>query len=116
MKMLQDGAAVLQLDRQEDTSNDKVRQDLIRKQEEEFYVSAARSLFQTLDDEPCAGGIPEGILELGHAILEKIEDPKRKKLAEVFIVAKWFFGRYLNTAIQYPEVCCRACKFWYYFC
>ncbi|KAK6509755.1 hypothetical protein TWF481_004485 [Arthrobotrys musiformis] len=103
MKMLQDGAAVLQLDRQEDTSNDKVRQDLIRKQEEEFYVNAARSLFQTLDDEPCAGGIPEGILELGHAILEKVEDPKRKKLAEVFIVAKWFFGRYLNTAIQYPE-------------
>ncbi|KAF3932961.1 hypothetical protein ABW20_dc0102499 [Dactylellina cionopaga] len=103
MKMLQDGASVLMLDRQEDTSNDKVRQDLIRKQEEEFYVKATRSLFQTLDDEPCAGGIPEGILELGHAILEKIEDPKRKKLAEVFIVAKWFFGRYLNTAIQYPE-------------
>ncbi|KAF3920077.1 hypothetical protein AA313_de0200547 [Arthrobotrys entomopaga] len=103
MKMLQDGASVLMLDRQEDTSNDKVRQDLIRKQEEEFYVKATRSLFQTLDDEPCAGGIPEGILELGHAILEKIDDPKRKKLAEVFIVAKWFFGRYLNTAIQYPE-------------
>ncbi|KAK6354614.1 hypothetical protein TWF696_003755 [Orbilia brochopaga] len=103
MKMLQDGASVLMLDRQEDSSNDKVRQDLIRKQEEEFYVKATRSLFQTLDDEPCAGGIPEGILELGHAILEKVEDPKRKKLAEVFIVAKWFFGRYLNTAIQYPE-------------
>ncbi|KAF3941043.1 hypothetical protein ABW19_dt0203108 [Dactylella cylindrospora] len=102
MKMLQDGASVLMLDRQDD-GTDKVRQDLIRKQEEEFYVKATRSLFQTLDDEPCAGGIPEGILELGHAILEKIEDPKRKKLAEVFIVAKWFFGRYLNTAIQYPE-------------
>ena len=71
---------------------------------EEFWTKAERTLFEVLDDEPGAGGIPEGILELGHAILEKIEDPKKQRLAEIMIVVKWFFNRFLANGVAYPEV------------
>jgi len=105
MSFLQDGAFLL--DQPDPSTGAKISSELSRKHDhlaEEFYTKAVRRLFEVLDGEPNAGGIPEGILELGNAILEKIEDPKKQKSAEVFIVAKWFFGKYLNNAMQYPEV------------
>jgi hypothetical protein len=71
---------------------------------EEFWVKAEKKLLEILDDEPSAGGIPEGILELGHAILQKIDDPKKQRQAEITILAKWFFQRFLTNGIAYPEV------------
>lgn len=71
---------------------------------EEFFSRGVRNLFACLDDEPNAGGIPEGVLQFGHAILQKIEDPKKKKSVETFLVCKWFISHYLRDAIQYPEV------------
>ncbi|RPA87340.1 hypothetical protein BJ508DRAFT_203160 [Ascobolus immersus RN42] len=72
---------------------------------EEFYTKGVKSLFACLDDEPSAGGIPEGVLQFGHAILQKVEDPKKKKSVESFLLCKWFISHYLRDAIQYPERC-----------
>ncbi|KAF2140291.1 uncharacterized protein K452DRAFT_359929 [Aplosporella prunicola CBS 121167] len=71
---------------------------------DEFYERSVKRLFEVIDDEPSAGGIPEGILEIGMAILKKLEDSrKHRKAAETFIVSRWFFSTYLLNAIIHPE-------------
>lgn len=104
MNLLQEGAFLV--DRAEDAATGKPsdfrgKHDLLA---EEFWTKAERKIFEVLDDEPSAGGIPEGMLELGHAILQKIDDPKKQRQAEIMIVIKWFFNRYLANGIAYPEV------------
>ncbi len=72
---------------------------------EEFYDKAVKRLFEVIDDEPSAGGIPEGVLEIGIAILRKLEDSKKHRTAATtFIVSRWFFSTYLLSAIIHPEV------------
>lgn len=105
MELLQEGSFLL--DKSEDQTTGKSLQETRGKIDllaEEFLTKGVRKLFKILDGDHCAGGIPEGILELGHAILHKIEDPKRKRAAEMLIMVKWFFGRFLMSGIQYPEV------------
>ena len=105
MALLQEGAFLL--DKSEDQATGKPQQDLRGKNDllaEEFLTKGVRTLFKVLDGDPSAVGIPEGVLELGRAILKKIDDPKRKRQAEMNIMIKWFFGRFLMSSIQYPEV------------
>ncbi|KAF8252926.1 hypothetical protein K440DRAFT_535059 [Wilcoxina mikolae CBS 423.85] len=104
MNLVQEGAFLV--DRADEQSGGKPSSDLRGKQDllaEEFWTKAERTLFEVLDDEPGAGGIPEGILELGHAILERIDDPKKQRQAEIMIVVKWFFNRFLANGVAYPE-------------
>ena len=103
MGLLQEGAFLLE--RSEDQIVGKSHQDLRGKTDllaEEFKTKGVRTLFKVLDDQPGAGGIPDGVLELGQAILSKIEE-KVKRKAELVIIIKWFFGHYLMSGIQYPE-------------
>lgn len=105
MGLLQEGAFLLE--RAEDQAPGKSQQELRGKTDllaDEFLTRGVRALFKVLDDDPSAGGIPEGVLELGKAILDRIEDPKRRRQVEYFIMVKWFFGRFLISGIQYPEV------------
>ena len=107
MSLLQEGAFLLDRSDEQQGSG-KTQQELRGKIDllsEEFLTKGVRALFKVLDDEPCAGGIPEGVLELGNAILDKIEDTKRRRNAEMLIMVKWFFGRFLMSGLQYPEVC-----------
>lgn len=69
---------------------------------EEFYDSAVRGLFDIVDD---AGGegIPESVLELGNAILRKL-DPKKHQGTKLFLVSKWLFHDFLLNAVVHPEV------------
>jgi hypothetical protein len=102
MNLIQEGTFLV-----EDQTNGKSSSDIRGKHDllaEEFWTKAERKLFEVLDDEPGAGGIPEGILELGHAILQRIEDPKKQRQAEIMIVVKWFFNRFLANGVAYPEV------------
>lgn len=104
MGLLQEGAFLVERDETNagnSASELRGKHDLLA---EEFYIKAEKKLFEVLDDEPGAGGIPEGILELGHAILEKIDDPKKKRHAEIMIIVKWFFNRFLMNGVSYPEV------------
>lgn len=71
---------------------------------DDFYDKAIKRLFEVVDDEPSAGGIPEGVLEIGTAILRKLDDSrKHRTAAQTFIVSRWFFSTYLLNAIIHPE-------------
>jgi hypothetical protein len=106
MSLLQDGAFLLERAEEQSAGIKPQAEQRNSKNEiaaEEFYEMAVKRLFEVLDDEPSAGGIPEGVLELGNAIIRKIEDPKKQRAAETFIVAKWFFSKFLTNAIINPE-------------
>ncbi|KFY32017.1 hypothetical protein V493_00609 [Pseudogymnoascus sp. VKM F-4281 (FW-2241)] len=68
---------------------------------EEFFDSAIKGLFEIVDD-PGAEGIPESVLELGNAILRKL-DPRKHGATKRFLVSKWLFLDFLLNAIVHPE-------------
>lgn len=72
--------------------------------QEEFFDMALKRLFDILDDEHCGAAIPPSVVKLGHAILRKLQKPKKQLAAETFIVSKWFFSTFLLNAIICPEV------------
>jgi len=71
---------------------------------EDFFDMAVRRLFKILDDEKFGSPIPPGVFKLGQAILDKVQDPKKQRAAETFIVSRWFFSTFLSNAIICPEV------------
>ncbi len=71
---------------------------------DEFFDKAVKRLFEVVDDEPSAGGIPEGVLEIGNAILRKLDDERGiRRGAQSFFVSRWLFTTYLMNAIIHPE-------------
>ncbi|KAI9722916.1 MAG: hypothetical protein M1812_001364 [Candelaria pacifica] len=106
MKILQDGAFLLEntddrpiglrLHGQSRSTKDTIAA-------EDFYDMAVKELFEVVDGEPSAGGIPEGVLEIGSAILRKLEEPKKQRTALNFIVSRWFFSKFLLNAVIHPE-------------
>lgn len=73
---------------------------------DEFFDKAVKRLFEVVDDEPSAGGIPEGVLEIGNAILRKLEDEKNvRRASQNFFVSRWLFSTFLMNAIIHPEAC-----------
>jgi hypothetical protein len=73
---------------------------------DEFFDRAVKRLFEVVDDDPSAGGIPEGVLEIGNAILRKLDETKNlRKGAQNFFVSRWLFSTFLLNAIIHPEAC-----------
>ncbi|KAF2841144.1 hypothetical protein M501DRAFT_1013957 [Patellaria atrata CBS 101060] len=107
MQVLQDGQFLLermeeQTGRPRTAGETRSTKDTIAA--DDFYDKAVKKLFEVVDDEPSAGGIPEGVLEIGNAILKKLEDSKKHRAAaQTFIVSRWFFSTYLLSAIIHPE-------------
>ncbi|KAB2578110.1 uncharacterized protein LTHEOB_3782 [Lasiodiplodia theobromae] len=106
MEVLQDGQFLLE--KTEDASRQRGQPEARNTKDtiaaDEFYDRSVLRLFEVIDDEPSAGGIPEGILEIGTAILKKLEDSrKHRTAAQTFIVSRWFFSTYLLNAIIHPE-------------
>jgi hypothetical protein len=105
MKILEDGAFLLE--KAEDQAGTRIHVEPRNAKDsiaaDEFYDSAVKGLFEIVDD-PGAGGMPEGLLELGNAILRKL-DPKRHTSMRKFIVSRWLFGVFLLNAVIHPEVC-----------
>lgn len=104
MKILEDGAFLLE--KAEDQAGTRIHVEPRNAKDsiaaDEFYDAAIKGLFEILDDEG-AGGIPEGLLELGTAILRKL-DPKRHSATIRFLVSKWLFSVFLFNAVIHPEV------------
>lgn len=76
---------------------------------DDFFDKAVKRLFEVVDDEPSAGGIPEGAIEIGNAILRKLDETKGlRKGAQNFFVSRWLFSTFLLNAIIHPEArsCC----------
>ncbi|KAK3077995.1 hypothetical protein LTS18_008706, partial [Coniosporium uncinatum] len=79
------------------TPKEKIRED-------EFVEKWAKRIYDCVDDDPSAGGLPDGFLEMGHAILRKLEEHKSKRTSfQYFLVNHWFFMSYLVYIISYPE-------------
>lgn len=104
MKTLEDGAFLLGEDEQPGGRVHIPRNSKDSIAAEEFYSAAVEGLFEVVDD-PGAGGMPEGLLELGNAILRKL-DPKLHRTTRVFLVSKWLFSVFLLSVIIHPEVSC----------
>ncbi|KAF2651863.1 hypothetical protein K491DRAFT_75719 [Lophiostoma macrostomum CBS 122681] len=106
MQTLQDGQFLLE--RAEDQSTRPGTQPALNSKESiastEFFDKAVKRLFEVVDDEPSAGGIPEGVLEIGNAILRKLDESKGlRKGAQNFFVSRWLFSTFLLNAIIHPE-------------
>lgn len=105
MKILEDGAFLLE--KAEDQAGTRIRVEPRNAKDaiaaDDFYVAAVRGLFELVDDAG-AGGIPEGMIELGNAILRKL-DPKQHAPTRRFLVSKWLFSVFLWNVIIHPEVC-----------
>jgi hypothetical protein len=72
---------------------------------DKFFERSIRRLLGIIDDEPNAGGMPEGIMEIASAILKKMGQSKRlRHRAETYILHRWFFQSYLTNALIWPEV------------
>lgn len=104
MKILEDGAFLLET--AEDQAGTRIHVEPRNAKDsiaaDEFYTAAVQGLFEIVDD-PGAGGIPEGLIELGNAILRKL-DPKRHMPTRKFLVSKWLFQVFLLNVIIHPEV------------
>lgn len=68
---------------------------------DEFYSTAVQGLFEVVDNFR-AGGIPEGLIELGNAILHKL-DTKWHQSTKRFLVSKWLFSVFISNAVIHPE-------------
>lgn len=72
---------------------------------DEYFELYTERLFALLDSEPSIGGLPEGALEIGQALLRKLHPSKQQRhKAEFYIVYRWFFCSFLPQALMYPEV------------
>tara|TARA_R110002060_G_scaffold29211_1_gene39457 strand:- start:760 stop:1164 length:405 start_codon:yes stop_codon:yes gene_type:complete len=104
MKILEDGAFLLE--KAEDQAGTRIHVEPRNTKDtiaaEEFYDAAVLGLFKLVDD-PGAGGIPEGLIELGNAVLRKL-DPKLHFSTRKFFVSRWFFSVFLSSVVIHPEV------------
>ena len=105
MKILEDGAFLLE--KAEDQAGTRIHVEPRNAKDsiaaEEFYSGAVQGLFEVIDD-PGAGGIPEGLIELGNSMLRKL-DPKWHQPTRRFLVSKWLFSVFLLNVVIHPEVC-----------
>ena len=103
MKILEDGAFLL--DRAEDQHGTRFHLSDWNHSDEiaakEFYNKAVNDLFELVDDED-ATGIPEGLLELGNAILRKL-DNKYVENTSRWLVWRCLFFVFLLGVIIHPE-------------
>ena len=103
MKILKDGAFLLE--RAEDQHGTRFNLSDWNHSDEvaatEFYDKAVDDLFELIDDDD-ATGIPEGLLELGNAILRKL-DKKYIENTSRWLVWRCLFFVFLLGVINYPE-------------
>ena len=104
MQVLQDGQFLLEKAEERPGTQPTPRstKDIIAA--DDFFYKAVKRLFEVVDDEPSAGGIPEGVLEIGNAILRKLDESRGlRKGAQNFFVSRWLFSTFLLNAIIHPE-------------
>ncbi|KAL6849166.1 hypothetical protein ACO1O0_008696 [Amphichorda felina] len=103
MKILKDGAFLLE--RAEDQHGTRFNLSDWNHSDEvaakEFYDKAVNELFELVDDDD-ATGIPEGLLELGNAILKKL-DNKYVENTSRWLVWRCLFFVFLLGVIIHPE-------------
>jgi chromatin assembly factor 1 subunit A len=69
---------------------------------EEYFASTVDALLELLDD-PDAG-LPWSIVQLGKAIMQKLDRQDCRDRFLDFLFGQWFFPKFLYGALTYPEV------------
>lgn len=69
---------------------------------EEYFNASVQGLFEILDD--FDGGLPRGALELGSAILGKLDRIDLQSQFRGFLFFQWYFCNFLPNALIHPEV------------
>lgn len=104
LKILRDGAFLL--DRAEDPHGTRFNLSDWTQTDEgatrKFYDQAVNELFDLVDDED-GTGIPEGLLELGNAILQKLKGPTYVENTSRWLVWRCLFSVFLLGVIIHPE-------------
>ncbi|KNG51826.1 hypothetical protein TW65_01018 [Stemphylium lycopersici] len=83
---------------------------------DEFFDRAVKRLFEVVDDEPSAGGIPEGVLEIGNAILRKLNEENERgarKASQNFFTHGIMIGHHISEHARQKilkEIAIRAQK------
>lgn len=104
MDTLQSGAYLLEQPDLRSPGSDAQYTDPLRTDvAEKFFQSSVCTLFGILDDQ--YGGLPTGALEFGNAVLSHLNVVESRNRFLEYIFLHWFFGKFLHTAIIYPEVC-----------
>jgi hypothetical protein len=107
MEILQEGASLLDKSDHVAPSERSRLEPLMAKgnpSADQFYDLAVLRLFEAIDHDAKAGGVPGAVVELANAILTKMKGSKKHRTAQTFIVSKWYFSTFLMNAIIYPEV------------
>lgn len=68
-----------------------------------FFESSITELLQFLAEDPLSV-INASLRDLVRSILGKLDKPKLRDRAEIFILSKWFFGTYITDILTRPEV------------
>ncbi|KAL4742050.1 hypothetical protein BDV11DRAFT_181460 [Aspergillus similis] len=68
---------------------------------EEYFASTVDALLELLDD-PDAG-LPQSIVQLGKAIMQKLDRQDCQDRFLDFLFGQWFFPKFLYGALTYPE-------------
>lgn len=110
MQVIQDGQFLLEKPDNPSAKPGTLGEKLMNKPHEyateEFFDRSVKKLFKLIDDEPSAGGMPEGVIEIASAILKKLgHSRKQRHAAEIVIIHRWFFSSFLLNAVIFPEVC-----------
>lgn len=110
MEALQEGQFLLEKRENASQKMDTLARKPLEYATEEFFDRCTRRLFKLLDEDPVSGGIPDGVIEIGAAILRKLGPEKRRQRhgLEQVIVNRWFFSTFLPHALTYPEVSVRS--------
>ena len=104
MDVLQSGAYLLEQPDIRPPGSDAQYTDPLRTDVAEvFFQSSVSTLFGILDDQD-SGGLPAGALEFGNAVLSHLNVVESRNRFLEYIFLHWFFGKFLHTAIMYPEV------------
>lgn len=101
MQVLQDGQFLVE---KADQNKTIMGEKELKYEAEAFFDRATKRLFDVIDDEPSAGGMPEGVWEIGEALMKKLGNKKLKHAAENIIILRWFLAGFLRNALVYPEV------------
>ncbi|KAF2743511.1 hypothetical protein M011DRAFT_496832 [Sporormia fimetaria CBS 119925] len=113
MQVLQDGQFLLEKAEERTGSQPVQRSTKDTIAADDFFDKSVKRLFEVVDDEPSAGGIPEGVLEIGNAIIRKFDEAKLRKGAQNFFTHGIMMGYHISEHARQKilkEIAIRAQK------
>ncbi|KAI9676348.1 MAG: hypothetical protein M1817_000505 [Caeruleum heppii] len=71
---------------------------------ERFFSKMVVDLLELMKTQQAGIGLPEGLLEIGQAILQKLDGQREEQAARTLIICNWLFSRFLPEVLVKPEL------------